>query len=124
MFRRILVPLDGSQLAERALGPAIALARQDGAEVTLLRVPVMAQMYIAAEGGYGLLYPEPALNESRVAAAEYLRTVQQARAGGSLDMRIGVAEGDVAGCLVDAAAEQNSDLIVISSHGYSGLASW
>lgn len=124
MFRRIVVPLDGSQLAERALAPAIALARQDGAEVILLRVPVLAQMFIAAEGGYGLLYPEKTLNESREAAVDYLQAVRQANAAENYSLRSMVGEGDVAGALVDKAAEEKADLIVMSSHGYSGLTRW
>ncbi len=40
MFNKVLVPLDGSELAERALAPAFALARQRPGEVIVLRVPV------------------------------------------------------------------------------------
>jgi nucleotide-binding universal stress UspA family protein len=41
MYKKILVPLDGSQLAEAALPHAQALAKAEGAEIILLRVPVL-----------------------------------------------------------------------------------
>lgn len=124
MFHRILVPLDGSQLAERALAPAFALAGHDAAEVILTRVPVMAQMFIPAEGGYGLLYPEQSSGESREEAHQYLKQIASAQAGRGLRLRVLVIEGDVAASVVDAARQEQADLIVMSSHGYSGLTRW
>ena len=44
MFNRILVPLDGSELAERALEPALHIARQLKGEIFLLRVPPSADV--------------------------------------------------------------------------------
>jgi nucleotide-binding universal stress UspA family protein len=124
MFRKILVPLDGSQLAERALGPALALARHDEAEVMLTRVPVAAQMFIPAEGGYGLLYPEQSTGESREEAHQYLAQIAAAQAERGLKLRVLVAEGDVAASVADTARHEGADLIVMSSHGYSGLTRW
>ena len=47
MFRKILVPLDGSDLAERALEAAFALARKFGSEVILLRVIVPDEILVS-----------------------------------------------------------------------------
>jgi nucleotide-binding universal stress UspA family protein len=124
MLKKILVPLDGSQLAERALGPALRLAQEDGTEILLVRVPIRSQMFIPAEGGYGLLYPERAEAEARDEALAYLRDVQTARAGRNYGLRVKLVEGEVAGALVDVAQEEKVDLIVMSSHGYSGLTRW
>jgi nucleotide-binding universal stress UspA family protein len=55
MFEKILVPLDGSELAERALAPALALAEQEGGEVVLLQVPIYKQIMVPGTAGYGLL---------------------------------------------------------------------
>lgn len=124
MFKKILVPLDGSQLAERALGPALQLAGE-GCQVLLVRVPIRAQMFIPAEGGYGLLYPERVEAQAQAEALTYLQEVQAARAaGGQSSVRVKVVEGDVASGVVDVAREENADLIVMSSHGYSGLTRW
>jgi nucleotide-binding universal stress UspA family protein len=124
MFKKILVPLDGSQLAERALGPALRLAQEDGIEVILMRVPLRTTMFIPAEGGYGLVFPEQADAEARDEALAYLKDVQAARVGRNFGLRVRLAEGDVAGALVDVAREEQADLIVMSSHGYSGLTRW
>jgi nucleotide-binding universal stress UspA family protein len=50
MFTRILVPLDGSAPAERALEPAIRLAKHFGGEVILLRVVVPEPVLVALPG--------------------------------------------------------------------------
>jgi nucleotide-binding universal stress UspA family protein len=124
MFKKILVPLDGSQLAERALGPALHLAQEDGTQVILVRVPLRMKMFIPAEGGYGLLFPEQADAEAEADALAYLKEVQAARVGRSFGLQVRLAEGDVAGALIDVAREEQVDLIVMSSHGYSGLTRW
>jgi nucleotide-binding universal stress UspA family protein len=126
MFTRVLVPLDGSALAERALGPAAGLARAGGsaAQLILMRAPVPTQLFFAAEGGYGLLYPEQSLAEANEAAAAYLESVRAAQATAGCAARSVLLEGDAAGAIVDAASEERADLIVMSSHGYSGLARW
>jgi nucleotide-binding universal stress UspA family protein len=124
MFKKILVPLDGSQLAERALGPALHLAQQDGVQVILVRVPTRAQMFIPVEGGYGMLFPDQDDAEARDEALAYLKDVQGARVGSHFGLRVRLAEGDAAGALVDVAREEQADLIVMSSHGYSGLTRW
>jgi nucleotide-binding universal stress UspA family protein len=124
MVKKILVPLDGSALAERAIQPALALARQDGAEVVFMRVPVMAHMFIPAEGGYGLLYPEQSLGASREETQVYLDEMQRVWAGSNYSVRAARVEGDVPSAIVDTARHENVDLIVISSHGYSGITRW
>ena len=50
MFKKILVPLDGSQLSQRALEPAIAMSKHTGAELLLVRTPVVDTLQFAATG--------------------------------------------------------------------------
>jgi nucleotide-binding universal stress UspA family protein len=52
MFNKILVPLDGSELSERALAPALALAQKPGGIVTLLRVPLARSTLAARLEGF------------------------------------------------------------------------
>ena len=61
MFDKILVPLDGSELAERALNPALTLAQQVKGEAILLSVPVLKQMFVSGGNGYSLMLPEESL---------------------------------------------------------------
>jgi nucleotide-binding universal stress UspA family protein len=124
MFRRILVPLDGSELAERALQPALALARPDGGELILLRVPVMERILMPTSDGYGLLWPDQSVEQSQKEATEYLARVQKRHQQPGFALRTLIAGGDGAGGIVDAAAAEKVDLIVMSTHGYSGLTRW
>ncbi len=124
MFTKILVPLDGSALAERALLPALTIARFYNAEVMLVRVPEAVQMFIPAEGGLGMHYPDRAQEQARGAAWTYLQGVQAERGVNGVPLAARLADGDVASALVDAAVEERADLIVMSSHGYSGVTRW
>lgn len=122
---RILLPLDGSELAEAALAPARDLARASGAELILCRVPTLP--------GYSTVVPEnaamiPALlrEESRRAEGYLSQHVDALRAEG-LRARGQVAlveAGTVVEGLIDAADKVDADLILLCSHGRSGLGRW
>jgi nucleotide-binding universal stress UspA family protein len=110
----ILVPLDGSALAEAALGPAIELARERGAKLLLLR---------AAEAH---TFPMADPTESQVAAVrdaeQYLAGVRDATKRASVaDVDVTVWYGPPAQAIVEAAQYRKADLIVMSSHGRSGF---
>ena len=127
MFDRILVPLDGSELAERALQPALTLAERDDAELVFLRVCVPEKMLVPdahVAGGYNLLWPEQSLAQARVEAQAYLTALRRAQVPAEVHARLEVAEDGVAEAIVDTAADSQADLIVISSHGYSGVTRW
>jgi nucleotide-binding universal stress UspA family protein len=124
MFKKLVVPLDGSPLAERALTVAAQLARHDGAQVVLVRVPVVERAYMPAADGYGLLYPEEYFGATSNEAFDYLKTVQGQQAGHGFPVAGEVVDGDPAGAIVDTARQYRADLITMSSHGYSGLTRW
>ncbi len=124
MFKKILVPLDGSDLAEQALPAAMALARQSHGEILLLRVPVFETAVMLAFGGYGVMYPDQSLEHSRAEAREYLKSTQKNSIAPDVTCRALIVDGDVASAIVDVAKEENADLIVMSTHGYSGVTRW
>ncbi len=112
-FETILVPLDGSALAEAALPHAIALGRQ-GACVILVR---------AVEA-----HPAPTADatEAQVKvvreAEEYLARVKERLAlTGVTGIETSVWYGSAAKSIIEAARFRKADLIVMSSHGRSGL---
>lgn len=122
MFDQILVSLDGSELAERALAPAFALGQRQQGQVFLLRVAVLVpNTYLA--GFYGRLWPEQAVEPDREVAVEYLNTIRT-RAPAPPRVRNQVLEYGVAEPILDVAAAEGADLIVMSSHGYSGITRW
>jgi nucleotide-binding universal stress UspA family protein len=124
MLDPIVVPLDGSVLAERALAPARALARAYGAEVLFVRVATPTRMLVPADVALGATYPEQSLVEARAEAQSYLDSLRTAFVAEDLDARLTVREGDVASAVVDAAQQIHAQLIVMSSHGYSGMKRW
>lgn len=124
MFKKILVPLDGSELAERALHPAITLAQQADGEVILLSVPVLKHMFVVESAGYGMLLPSDSLANSRQELTEYLETVTEKLPNHDFALRTKVVDGDEASVIVETAVAENVDLIIMSTHGYSGLTRW
>jgi nucleotide-binding universal stress UspA family protein len=112
--KTILVPLDGSVLAEAALTPAIDLAREHAAKLVLLR---------ATEAhGAGLGDPTEAQVAAVRRAEEYLAGVRARVPGDTLaGVDTSVWYGPPAEAIVEAARFRGADLIVMSSHGRSGL---
>jgi len=78
VFKKILVTLDGSALAERALGPAIRLAEKFGGEVILLRVVVPEEIVVAAPGVGPFAYSvqETGVERGCQEAEAYLRAIK------------------------------------------------
>lgn len=124
MFTKILVPLDGSELAERALAPATTLATPHSGKVILLSVTYLQHMFVEEPGGYGFLLPEDSLAKTRRELTAYLENLRRTRARPELNFLPRVLDGDVASCIVDTAASEDVDLIVMSTHGRSGFSRW
>lgn len=123
-FRNILVPLDGSTLAERALAPAIELARASSGQITLLRV--VTPIYLWAPFVEIEMEVEAALEQSEEQVRKSLEDVRERLLEKEPDLNIRnvVLSGPVAETIVDFARDNDVDLIVISSHGRSGLSRW
>ncbi|MBL8058886.1 MAG: universal stress protein [Anaerolineales bacterium] len=127
MFHRILVPLDGSPLAEAALAPALAVARHTQAEVWLLRVPAAERIFVPLAGTEGVLWPDQSLGVSRKEAKQYLDNLLKPGLHPELagvPIHTAIVDGDVASVIVDTAAAEGVDLIGMSTHGRSGLTRW
>lgn len=125
MFDKVLVPLDGSELAEGSLDPAFGVVRRPGGKVILLHVPVFRPVMVPGTAGYGLVLPEQAFDlKNRDEIVHYLQEIKGARQEPDISIRIEVIEGDVAGNIVDLAVEEGADLIVMTTHGYSGFTRW
>lgn len=119
MFNSILVPLDGSELAECALPHAVAIARSFGAEITLLRLLESNRANASAPIFDQLNWQ---INKTQVAIYLEKKKAQCQEAG--LQARIAVLEGLVAEGITEYAQNQGMKLIVLSSHGQSGLTQW
>jgi nucleotide-binding universal stress UspA family protein len=124
-FKRLLVPLDGSPLAERALPVALSLAQKLDSTIILFRALEISAPSIPA------LYPDTALSLARE-AHEHVRTeVEQYLAAkeGELkaqgyDVETELRDEPPAEGILDTASAKEIDLIVMSTHGRGGLARW
>jgi nucleotide-binding universal stress UspA family protein len=121
MYRKILVPLDGSKVAEGALPHAKALAYAVGAELILLTV--------GASPALDFAFSDPGLAQSAVQEQEerskkYITEIEsQLKSAGfktSTQLRI----GSVADVILGVAEELQVDVIAMSTHGRTGPARW
>lgn len=127
MFKRILVPLDGSELSERALPPALKIGELEGSLVMLMRVPVAEVSMVpevAGFGSYSLRNLTEAVEAARHEAKEYVMRLSLASTRGNVEVEGLTVEGDAADAILTTAHEKHADLIVMSTHGYSGLTRW
>ena len=121
MYNRILVPLDGSTFAEAALGHARTLARCTGADIVLVRVATLPMYeYVAAEP---LLY-QSIEQDSEKESAAYLDKVAGDLKAEGFHVSAETCAGPVAETILDYARDISADIIVMSTHGRSGLARW
>lgn len=125
LFKKILVPLDGSKLSENALGPALTLAKAAQAELFLISVPIVRHVMVMPEySGYATMLPEQSLEDSRHDFKEYLAHLKESRMPQQMRVSSEVLEGDEASVIVDRALAEQADLIVMATHGRSGLSRW
>ena len=125
-FKRILVPLDGSPLAERALPLAVALTQRFESQIILLRAldiptsPLLSAFYPEATKKLMLELCEYARQE----VESYLKAQQDELGQQGFDVQILLPAAPPAESIIDAAIAEDVDLIVMSTHGRGGLARW
>ena len=114
---RMMIPLDGSALAEAAIEPALELARSFPVEICLLRA---AQERIGIDT-LGFAQREPASASDREAAARYLdQAAEQIRRSGQ-QVSMAVEAGEAGDVIPEVAARDAIDLVVMATHGQGGL---
>jgi len=123
MYKKILVPLDGSETSEAVLAHASALAQCTGAEVVLLRI-VTQPVYESSFGDTVLIptAPPPAESGTRGHAEGYLQRIAFDYFPANIKVTYEVSAGPVAETIMDFASAVGADLIAMSTHGRSGLA--
>jgi nucleotide-binding universal stress UspA family protein len=119
-IKRILVPLDGSSIAEQALEPALALAEAVSAELIFLRVTTVAQIFVQRVPGWPGL--DAVMDATDQEANAYLQGVQAATGDSPVSITSRIATGPGAECIIDIADSQQVDMIVMCGHGRSGIA--
>ncbi len=129
MYERLLVALDGSTAAEDVLDHVEAIAIAFQSSVTLLRATVSPESLLAqtanSPGALGdvapLVDPTPILESERAAAVEYLNGLTDRLRGRNLTVTTEHPEGPPAEAIVQRAHELQVSLILMTTHGRSGL---
>ena len=120
---RVLLPLDGSELAEAAIGPAETLPGAIGARLTVLRVVVPPPPSLYGEGYAFIPFDEEAeLAEARRyvdGIADRLRTSGRLRDDGRM-VEVRTAVGEPVAEIAEA-TRQGADVIAMATHGHGGL---
>jgi len=121
MYKKILVPLDGSELAKKALDHAEELAKAFDAEIILFQVVPLMPIY-----GYTEIVGPPIIDEkSKQSAERYLTDLADELKKRGFKVTARVKTGlQVAPEIIDFAKGKGVDLIVMSTHGHSGITLW
>lgn len=119
MFEHILLPLDGSALAERVLPHAVTLSKAFDSKVTLIRVVYQEE----STDQHGLINPMDWQMRKSEADA-YLQSVKKRLEDIGLESEAQITEGRPAEQINEFAKNEDVDLIIMSSHGKSGPSAW
>jgi len=142
MYKKILVPLDGSKLAECALPHAEQLAKGcEAAKIILVSVTERVQGYVAgggpteslllSGGGFGSHIQPPTqramsatFGKKEKQADRYLSKIAERLQSGGIKVHTEVLFWPPAEAIASYAAQNGADIIVMSSHGRSGVSRW
>lgn len=124
MYRKILVPLDGSELAECVLPHVESISKGCGAEtVVFLRVidsdmPSAVDAYLTEE-------QKKEIDEgNEMAGKNYLNQIVSQIQLGKINLQTQLINGKVAESIIGYTEENSIDLIIIATHGRSGVSRW
>ena len=123
MYKNILIPTDGSALSRAAALKGIELAKALGARVTAF-FAAPAPTPVLYKGLVPVGFAQPKVHAAMIekAAARYLGVIVKAAKGAGVKCKaIHVTDEYPAEAILKVAAKERCDLIVIASHGRSGL---
>jgi len=117
-MKRIVLPLDGSPVAESVLPVVADLARAGGGSVRLLRVMPLPNNCVDADGRV-VAYADQEMERLEAEGLDYLRTVETRLGGLTIESR--VRFGDPLDEIIKEADDFDADLIAVTTAGRSGL---
>ena len=121
MYKRILAPLDGSEMAEQALPYVRFLAKDLQAKVELLRITGGAPLEFLNNQ---TLHPQDIMDAMRNEANNYLNDAKRRLDNIGLSVSVSVRDGAPAQEIVEAAEKEPDTIIAMTTHGRSGMARW
>lgn len=125
MYKKILVPLDGSALAECVLPHVESIVKGCKVkEVVFLRVAERMSQFCSLEGCITQETMNSIDADNRAAAEKYLSELIERTRYGGVSVKPEVVTGTPGESIADYAAKNSVDLIVIATHGRSGIGRW
>jgi len=118
MYKKILVPLDGSELAKKALEHAVELAKTYGAEIILFQVVPLMSSFASPELVAPFVVDEM---QKEAAGMDLTKLAEEIKIRGQKVTAIVRASRQVAREIIDFAKECGADLIVMCKNGRSGI---
>ena len=127
MYKRILVALDGSELAETILPHVEALGRALGSTLVLMRATMPAEKVISGLNAGAMLPaadivdPMPIIDAERDAVDSYLTRIAERLEAQGVRVHTEEPEGPAADAILQVADDLDADLIAMTTHGRTGM---
>lgn len=125
MYHNILVPLDGSELAECVLPHVESIAR--GCSVpNVTFITIVEPVHIMGGFDYSIPMDEQQkwLQQRKTEAESYLKSVVSRLNHNGVNFQTAVLEGHTVNALIEYVNQKAVDLIIIATHGRSGISRW
>jgi nucleotide-binding universal stress UspA family protein len=123
LFRKILVPLDGSPMGETALPYVLKIATALKSEVIFLLVVETVQHVHTIGGRDTIIFHDQVIEQLKKEATSYLESAA-GKIGNNIKIQTILKVGDAAQEIIKVAAEEKVDITAMSSHGKSGITRW
>lgn len=122
MFKHLLVPVDGSDVSKKSMKKVAALAKADGAAVTLVYVSdsTPPMIYSDSTMGYGITQKEHA-KVCEAYAMDVFKKAEAALGAGIKVKSLHIANSNLSEGILDAASKAKADVIVMASHKRTGI---
>ena len=125
MYQKILVPLDGSDLAECVLPHVASIAQGCGVKsVVFVRTVETSFKVTGAEGSLTEEQEQTILSQMRSEAEEYLKQIVERTSLPGVEVQTELLSGNAAEVIASYATDIEADLIIIATHGRSGISRW
>lgn len=119
-FKSLVVATDGSSYSSAAASEAIGIAKRSGAKLTVLAV-VPADIAMPTDVDFAALAREKIADQEMQAAEKNARAVKEAAQKAGVDASAFVMTGKPADAIMEIARDKSADLVVVGSHGRTGL---
>jgi nucleotide-binding universal stress UspA family protein len=127
MYKKILVPLDGSELAECVLPHVESIAKGCNTQ-TVVFLRVVEPFYMPTSDEFTIYFSEKTIerinSENRAAAEKYLSQLVNSAKYDGVTVKSEVLTGKAADTIAEYATKNAVDLIIIATHGRSGISRW